>query len=229
MRKRTVLYIEDSGVERQIICRLLGSENVEVIAAGDAAEGIELARRFKPDLILLDLHLPDMDGRALAESLRGIPHLESVPLVALSASLEEGEKGEARSYCDAYLRKPVDLDHFPAQVLEIIEAGRTGGGEAEGPGKKKAGSGVAAAREASEALETLERLRSTLSHDIRTPLTVIISYGTTVAKEKAGPLNEKQKEMLDILLEHGYKMDDLISELARLAQETLNRYHYPKK
>lgn len=228
MRKKTILYVEDSGVEREIICGLLNSERVEVITASDAGEAIELARRFKPDLILLDLHLPDMDGQTLAENLRGIPHLESVPIVVLSASIDEGELEKALPYCDSCIGKPVDMDRFPLRVLELLEA-KTPGDEEQSHEREAVGIGAAEAGEAADALETLERLRATLSHDMRTPLTVIISYATTVAREKAGPLNDMQKEMLETLVEYGFKMDDLISELVRIARKTLERYDYPPK
>lgn len=230
MDKKTVLYIEDSSAEREVVCRLLASEIMEVIAAGEAEEGLELARSFKPDLILLDLHLPGMDGCAIARNLRGIPHLEPVPIIAFSASIDEGEKEEAMAYCDGFMEKPVDVRILPDRVLELIEAGRGGGRMVKANGTAAAAEGEATSPgEAGEVLQTLEAIRAVMSHDLRTPLTVIISYASTVAGEKAGPLNDKQKELLETLVEHGFKMDNLITDLVHIARETLKRHGYPPK
>ena len=80
-----------------------------------------------------------------------------------------------------------------------------------------------------EALESLEKIRGALSHDLRTPLTVMISYANTVGREKVGDLNEKQREMLDLVVDQGFQMDALISELVRIARESLDSYDYPPK
>ena len=77
-----------------------------------------------------------------------------------------------------------------------------------------------------EVLQTLEKVRSTMSHDLRTPLTVMISYASTVGREKVGELNERQKDMLEQVVKHGFQMDAMISELVGLARETLHRYRY---
>ena len=81
----------------------------------------------------------------------------------------------------------------------------------------------------SELLEILERIRAAMSHDLRTPLTVMISYASTVGREKAGGLTARQKEMLEVVVDQGFQMDSLISVLVKLARETLDRYGYQPK
>ena len=83
------------------------------------------------------------------------------------------------------------------------------------------------ALDALEALEALEKIRSILSHDLRSPLTVMISYAGTVGKGRVGDLSERQSEMLDLVVEQGFKLDKMIAELVRIARETLKRYNYP--
>ena len=75
--------------------------------------------------------------------------------------------------------------------------------------------------------ETKDKFISIISHDLRTPLTVMISYANTVGREKVGTLNEQQKEMLELVVDQGFQMDELISELVRIAKQTLARYSYP--
>lgn len=233
-RRITILYIDDSAFEREVVCNYLDTEGYEVVATGDPLAGIELARGKVPDLILLDLHMPGMDGNVVVERMRSIHALQEVPIVALSASISDDEQAELHEMFDGFLRKPVDMDAFPAQLRGFISRGRRGAGGRDGsevPGKGRSGEGERAAggADALEALETLERIRAALSHDLRSPLTVMISYAGTVGRGKAGELSERQTEMLDLVVEQGFKLDELIAELVNIARETLERYGYHPK
>jgi CheY-like chemotaxis protein len=227
-KKTTILYIEDSAVEREVVCHILESEGCEVITTGNPMAGIELAHGRVPDLILLDLHIPGMDGWDIVKRLREIPALQPVPIVALSASIKEEERAEVYARFDGFLKKPVDIDTFPAEVRDFIARGREAVPACGEESEKKEGNTGAIPEGALEALETLDKIRATLSHDLRSPLTVMISYASTVGKGKAGDLSERQKEMLDLVVEQGFEMDELIAQLARLARETLDRYGYPR-
>ncbi len=227
-RKTTVLYIDDSAVEREIIRQLLEAEGCYVMAAGTPESGMEIACRKLPDLILLDLHMPGMDGCEVVERLRRVPELERVPIVALSASIKEEEREEVYKRFDGFLKKPVDVEAFPREVKGYIGRGR---GEAAAAAGEERGGGPAGEppEEARYALEALEKIRATMSHDLRSPLTVMISYASTVVREKAGSLTPRQKEMLELVIEQGFKMDALIAELVRSARETLDRYEGGQK
>ncbi len=234
-KRITILYVDDSAFEREVVGNFLEAEGYEVMTSGDPLEGIELARGKAPDLILLDLHMPGMDGNAVVGRMREIPALREVPIVALSATIDGGDQAVLCGMFDGFLGKPIDADAFPAQVRGFISRrrGETGGGADPLGSVKKRGGGEegdpAAADDPREALEALERIRSALSHDLRSPLTVMISYAGTVGRRKAGELSERQSEMLDLVVEQGFKMDELIAELALIARETLERYGYPPK
>lgn len=222
----TILYIDDSAVEREVVRHLLEAEGCEVVATGSPQAGMEVARRMVPDLILLDLHMPGMDGWAVARRLQAIAELQAVPVVALSSTINEEERARVYEVFDGFLKKPVDVDAFPQEVRGYVARGKE---VAAAPGPVQVAAGAAAAEPPDgvrEALETLESIRSMLSHDLRSPLTVMISYASTVGKGKAGNLSERQKEMLDLVVEQGFKMDADIVELARIARETLDRYGY---
>lgn len=246
------LYVDDSGVERRIVQRLLEENGFQVFTAEKPEEGLELAGRVKPDVILLDLHLEGRRGCQLAEELRKVPGLEKVPIVAISASLREEERPNVLELFDGYIQKPVDVDTLPRVVREFMgqgakmestkpegtppkeevalpSPGEEGGLEKagqEGPGRAE-DIPLSPGRDALEVLETLEKLRSVMSHDLRTPLTVMISYASTVGRGKVGEINERQREMLDLVVQHGFQMDAQIAELVKLARETLRRYGYP--
>ncbi|MGQ9475942.1 MAG: response regulator [Actinomycetota bacterium] len=247
------LYIDDSAVERRIVKRLLEEGGFRVFTAERTEDGLELAGKVSPDVILLDLHLEGMGGCQLAEELRKIPQLEKIPILAISASLREEERPEILERFDGYIQKPVDVDTLPRIVREFMEqaakterqkheASRPGMGGAitspvEGEADSKTASqadqggdgesAISAGTDILEVLNTLERLRSVMSHDLRTPLTVMISYASTVGRGKVGEVNERQREMLDLVVQHGFQMDAQIAELVRLARETLKRFGYP--
>jgi len=223
----TVLYIDDSAVEREIVCQLLEAEGCRVVATGLPEQGIEMACECVPDLILLDLHMPGMDGCAVVDRLRKVPDLKEVPIVALSASIREEEREEVYTRFDGFLKKPVDVEAFPREVRGYMSKGRGSDISSGKEGESGDGGPDGVPEDARSALETLEKIRSAMSHDLRSPLTVMISYASTVGREKAGSLTEHQKEMLELVVEQGFKMDKLIAELVRIARETLDDYGCP--
>jgi CheY-like chemotaxis protein len=227
MEKKLILYIEDSGVDRELIRRLLESEGFDVLVTGKPDSGIELARSKIPDLILIDLHLPEMDGGMIAGVLREIPQLGRVPIIALSASIKEEERADLIAPFDGFLEKPIDLEAFPKTIVDFMAKGRSYGQEAKAV--RKESPQVDISEETRDVLESLEKVRAAMSHDLRTPLTVMISYANTVGREKVGELNDQQKEMLELVVDQGFQMDALISELVRIAKQTLARYAYPPK
>lgn len=229
MEKKRILYIDDSAVERKIVRQLLVSEGFEVLTTGDPEEGVRLAVEMRPDLVLLDLHLAGTDGCAVARMLREVSGMKETPIVALSASINDEERPEVLRMFDGYVQKPVDVGMFPRVVREFIQQGRDGSTSREATGMTEEAVSTEWSRETLEVLETLEKVRATLSHDLRTPLTVMISYASTVGREKVGELTDRQKEMLKMVVDQGFKMDAMITELVRTAKETLRRYDYPRR
>jgi CheY-like chemotaxis protein len=123
-----VLYIEDSEVSVELVRVILSQRPVELIAAGDGAEGIERARSRDPDLILLDLGLPDRPGIEVLEELHADPATESIPVVVLTAdTAEEQEARLLAAGAIAYLTKPMDNDLFLALVDGILSRRLEGG------------------------------------------------------------------------------------------------------
>src|SRR3990172_4619943 len=86
-RSFTVLYVEDDPESRLLIRRVLQAEGYAVIEAKDAADGLASATEQRPDLILIDINLPEVDGLTLARQIKSVPDLSSTPLVALTANV----------------------------------------------------------------------------------------------------------------------------------------------
>lgn len=122
----TVLIIEDNEQNLYLVRYLMTSHGWEVREARDGRRGIASAREAPPDLILVDIQLPVMDGYAVARELRRDPVLACVPVVAVTSYAMPGDREKALAAgCDGYLEKPIDPDTFMEAIL-----GFTGGAPA---------------------------------------------------------------------------------------------------
>lgn len=119
---KQVLYIEDNAFNRILVRRILEAEGFTVLEADNAAEGIEIARKIQPDLILMDLSMPELDGLTATRTLRDIPDLKNVPVVALTANVMPDDRDRALEVCDGYIPKPIDVDNFPAEVQRYLRS-----------------------------------------------------------------------------------------------------------
>lgn len=116
MHKR-VLYIEDNEQNLYLVTFLLEKHGYTVIPATDGQEGIDKAAAEKPDLILLDIQLPRMDGHAVARHLRNNPELSAIPIVAVTSYAMAGDREKALAAgCNGYIEKPINPDTFIQQV-----------------------------------------------------------------------------------------------------------------
>jgi CheY-like chemotaxis protein len=114
---RTILIVEDVDYNRDLLVQLL-EEDYRTLTAADGAAGVETAARERPDLILMDLSLPVVDGWEATRRLKARPETEAIPVIALTAHAMHGDEEKARACgCDDYLTKPIDED----QLFEKLE------------------------------------------------------------------------------------------------------------
>jgi two-component system cell cycle response regulator DivK len=114
---QTVLLIEDNEQNRYLATFLLEARGYRVVAAVDGPRGIALAQTFVPDVILLDIQLPGMDGYAVARALREIPALAATPIVAVTSYAMVGDREKALDAgCSHYLEKPIDPETFATEI-----------------------------------------------------------------------------------------------------------------
>jgi CheY-like chemotaxis protein len=115
--KKKILYIEDNEQNMYLVNFILKKNGYEVHGARDGQEGIDAAARVLPDLILLDIQLPEMDGYAVAHQLRGNPVLAGIPIVAVTSYAMAGDREKALDAgCSGYIEKPINPDTFMQQV-----------------------------------------------------------------------------------------------------------------
>jgi CheY-like chemotaxis protein len=129
--KPTILLIEDNDQNLYLATFLLEQNGFTVVPARSGPEGIELASRIEPALIILDIQLPQMDGYAVARELRRNPALKHVPLVAVTSYAMVGDRERALDAgCTGYIEKPINPDTFRSQIEMYLKA-RTAGDEGQ--------------------------------------------------------------------------------------------------
>ena len=125
MAGERILAVDDSATVLEMIKSVLVADGYDVITASDGAEGLETARRERPDLILLDVMLPKLDGYRVCRLLKFDQNYKSIPIVMLTAKAEDAAVATGmRTGADQYLTKPVEPDTLLAAVAaELARAG----------------------------------------------------------------------------------------------------------
>jgi two-component system cell cycle response regulator DivK len=120
---KKILIVEDVEYNRELLVQLLEDE-YEVLTAPDGAAGIESAARHRPDLILMDLSLPGVDGWEATRRLKARPETAPIPVIALTAHAMQGDEERARACgCDDYLTKPIDEGRLFETLARFLGAG----------------------------------------------------------------------------------------------------------
>ncbi len=114
---KKILVIEDNEENLYLVSFILEKNGYDVIAAQDGLEGISMAKKEKPDLILVDIRLPVMDGYNVTRQLRELPEFKDVPIIASSAYAMKGDQKKAiEAGCDSYIIKPI----IPEEFIKVV-------------------------------------------------------------------------------------------------------------
>ena len=120
--KSTILYVEDNPDNRLLVRRILHAENYKMLEATDAVEAIDLLKTTIPDLILMDINMPEMDGYTLTAKIRAMPGLGRVPILAVTANVMRGDKEKTlEAGCDGYIQKPLDIDQLTKEIEKFLK------------------------------------------------------------------------------------------------------------
>ncbi len=127
-RGRLILIIEDNEQNRYLLTFLLEQHGYRVMAVADGARGIQAAVELLPDLILLDIQLPTMDGYAVARALRTHAQLARTPIVAVTSYAMPGDREKTlEAGCSGYIEKPINPETFVAEMEQAFVWAREGG------------------------------------------------------------------------------------------------------
>jgi len=117
-----ILYIEDNSENRLLVRRILQADGFTVLEAQNATQALQLLKDEIPDLILMDINMPDIDGFTLTTRLKNTPGINGVPIVALTANVMKGDRERSlEAGCDGYIQKPIDVDNLPNQVNSFLK------------------------------------------------------------------------------------------------------------
>jgi len=122
VQMKTILIMEDDPHQSRLMQRLLERSDYRILVEADGESGLQTAMMVHPDLILLDMGLPDLDGQTVAGLLKGSETLSEVPLVVVTAWPQDTAAEIARAYgCDGYISKPIHAREFAAQVAGYLK------------------------------------------------------------------------------------------------------------
>jgi CheY-like chemotaxis protein len=122
-----VLVVEDDPMSLELVTELLQQEAYQVLAAASGEVGLRLTAAERPDLILMDIHLPDMSGYEAIRRLKADPATATIPVLALTASAMRGDDRKVRETgADAYLTKPLDAQIFRETLRRFLRGGNWG-------------------------------------------------------------------------------------------------------
>jgi len=119
--KGTILYIEDNPDNRLLVKRILLSEGYALLEAKDGKDALNVLKSAYPDLILMDINMPDMDGYTLTAKIKALPEFGRVPILAVTANVMRGDKEKTlEAGCDGYIQKPHDIDQLTREIEKFI-------------------------------------------------------------------------------------------------------------
>ncbi len=117
----TILYVEDNSDNRLLVRRILEAADFTVLEAGNASQALNFIKNQPPDLILMDINLPVVDGYTLTSHLKAQPELQRVPIIAMTANVMRGDRERSlQAGCDGYIQKPIDVDELPKQINHFL-------------------------------------------------------------------------------------------------------------
>ena len=235
MRVATILHIEDDASNRLLVRKILTAAGHEVVDAESGFEGIRLAAKLKPDLVLVDINVPDLDGYEVTLRLRGMPSMQGTPIVAITA---EGDKETSLAVgADGFVEKPIDTQGFPDLVARFL------GGHSE---RMEANTGEILRVRSQKLVERLEakmvelydanrRLEESahlrqeffqnLSHEFATPMTPVVGYLKLLLSEEVGQLTPLQRKCVESIKTATDKLRSLVETLLDVSHLETGRLH----
>lgn len=238
---KRILYIEDNYYNILLVKKILEKEGFSFYEAKDGISGIELAKRIKPDLILMDINLPDLSGLEVTTRIRSIPELQSIKIIALTADISDGSREKSLvAGCDGFISKPINKN-FINQLLKYIKGEKEEVSDKDQQIKylkeysislvEKLENKIKELTKANEELEksykVLQNINKKLlylnkmeenfisisSHELRTPIVVIKGFIDLAVDGSFGEISPKLKEILKICQNNIDKLISIVEDI----------------
>lgn len=244
---KKILYVEDNAANRALVRQVLESVGYAVIEATDGLSGLNTAQEERPDLILMDINIPDMDGYEVTTRLKSLPGMSDIPVIALTAKVMAGDRERALAAgCDGYIAKPIDVDRLPVQVSEFLGGLReTITSEQESTYLREYNERLANRLEqkiqelmkANAELAHTDRMKSRFinlaAHELRTPLTSLqgyLSLLTSPGNQFTANADENTLEIIDGITTSVDRLKGIVQDMldiTRIEAGTLQLSHAP--
>lgn len=231
-----VLHIEDDPHSRRLVEKLLVAAGHEVVDTDSGLEGIRLAMEVEPDLVLVDINVPDLDGYEVTLRLKGMTRLAGVPVVAITA---EGDRQTSLAVgADGFISKPIDARRFAETVERFLDGHRELGDDSREIKLREQSSRIVehledkvkALMEANQRLEEMARLRreflQNVSHELATPMTPVVGYLKLLLDGELGPLTELQAKCLRSIERSTQRLRGVVDNLLDVSALETGRMHY---
>jgi signal transduction histidine kinase len=229
-KKPKILYVEDNLMNRMLVSRLLKAHGYTVLEAEDGLSGIKMAQEELPDLILMDINIPGMDGFEATTKLKSIEGLKDTPIVALTAKVMDGDREMALTAgCDGYIPKPIDVDTLPGMISDFLAGKREMVAVAEQRVylreysqklvdrlQEKIEELTKANEELRHTDEMKSRFISIAAHELRTPLTLIQGYLSMLIPsggEATYQLDDNVIEMIQGIVKGMERLSTIVEEM----------------
>ncbi|MDG1995856.1 MAG: response regulator [Emcibacteraceae bacterium] len=121
MNAKKILVVEDNDLNMKLFCDLLDAHAYETVQTQEGMKALELARNEKPDLILMDIQLPEVSGLEVTKWIKEDDELKSIPVIAVTAFAMKGDEEKIREGgCEAYIAKPISISHFIETIRKFV-------------------------------------------------------------------------------------------------------------
>lgn len=233
-----ILHIEDDERSRRLVRKLLEGVGHQVVDAVSGLEAIATAKRERPDLVLVDIDIPELDGYEIILRLRGIAGFVNLPIVAIT---DEGNRDTSLAVgADGFIAKPFDARGFVSVLGSYLRGRRDHSIDATEPRLREQSQRIVQrlenkVRELSAAnlrLEEMARLRRdflrNVTHELATPLTPIVGYLGLLERGDLGPLNPAQKKSISAMLGSIRKLRSTVDTLLDVSAIESGQLHFQK-
>ncbi len=233
---KTILHIEDDEDNRLLVRKLLSTHGHVVVDAESGLEGVKLAKELNPDLVLVDIQIPDLDGYEVILRLRSLEALTETPIVGITA---EGNRHAVLAVgAQGLIEKPIVATQFSETVLRFLE------GYQDPPSSsgqehlqrvahrmvERLERTIGELSEANDRLEAMARLRReflrNVSHELATPMTPVVGYLKLLIDEELGPLTPLQRKCIESIRNSTRRLRSVTDTLLDVSSLETDRMHF---
>jgi len=208
LRAATVLAVDDNETNRHLLQAMLSGSHHRLLLASDGHQALEMARHAKPDIILLDVRMPGMDGRQVLQALREIPTLELTPVVAVTASTLVSEENDLKAQFDGYLQKPFSRHSLFEELARFLPQLRPASAMDQPMVSipERVSSTSKSSQDEKKTPEKKDDFFPTLTHDLKSSLAGVVMSAELLLEQHVCSHDKESRHLVKDVLELGRRL-----------------------